>query len=116
MRPRFESVDQYIASFPQQTQEVLNKIRQTIHSVMPEADQVISYNIPTFKVGGKYVVYFAGYDKHVSVYPVHQSTLDKELAPYLSGKGTAKFPLDKPIPYDLIKKVAKDLLQGRLEL
>ena len=101
-------VDAYIQSFPEETREILQKIRQTIREVAPGTEETISYGIPTFKLNGKYVVYFAGFKDHVSVYPISAADAAriKGVAPYLSGKGTAKFPLNKPIPYELIEQLA----------
>lgn len=108
-RSDFTSVDQYIASFPKETQVVLKKIRATIRQVIPKAEQAISYQIPAFKLNGKFVIYFAGFAQHVSMYPIYADTksLKKEIAPYVSGKATVKFSLEKPIPYGLIKKIVK---------
>jgi uncharacterized protein YdhG (YjbR/CyaY superfamily) len=111
-------IDEYIRTFPQETQEILQKIRKAVNKSAPGCEETMSYGIPTLKLNGKYVVYFAGFKNHVSVYPIFvttgDKTLQKELMPYLSGKGTAKFPLNKPIPYDLIEKIAKLKLQERL--
>ena len=116
-RKHYTTVSEYIADFPDDVQIVLKKLRTTIRKVVPEADEVISYNIPTFKLNGKYVIYFAGFEHHVSLYPITDGTrkkFGKELAPYLSGKGTAKFPLDKPLPLGLIAKIVKYKLKERL--
>lgn len=112
-----KTVDQYIAQFPDDVQKILEKIRQAIKKEIPDAEEVISYRIPTFKVNGKYIIYFAGFKNHVSVYPITDGArkkFSKELSSYLSGKGTVQFPLDKPIPYGLIAKLAKYKLQERL--
>ncbi|HEX2362905.1 MAG TPA: DUF1801 domain-containing protein [Jiangellaceae bacterium] len=108
MADQFETIDEYIASFPDDVQTVLRKVRQTIRDAVPEADEAISYQIPTFRLDGRYLVYFAGWRSHISVYPIPETdeALEKELAPYRSGKGTLKFPLDKPVPYELIERVA----------
>ena len=110
-------IDEYIKNFPPDTQKVLQKIRQTVNKAAPGCEESITYGIPTLKYKGKYVIYFAGFKNHVSVYPVHFSfddkTLQKELKPYLSGKGTAKFPLDNPVPYDLIAKVTRHMFERR---
>ncbi len=104
---KFTTVDEYIKAFPRETQKVLEDVRHTIHKAIPEAEEVISYNIPCFKLRGKYVVYFSGYSSHVGLYPrpSDDKSLQNELEPYASGKGTLRFPLDKPIPYNLITKV-----------
>lgn len=115
MAAQFATVDDYIASFPQDVQEVLRRIRSTIHNVVPDAGEKIAYNIPTITVDGRYLVYFAGWKNHVSVYPVPigDEALEQEVAPYQDAKGTLKFPLQKPIPYDLIERVAIRLLEQR---
>jgi uncharacterized protein YdhG (YjbR/CyaY superfamily) len=104
-----QDIDDYIASFPQNVQEILKKIRLTIKKAAPAAEETISYKIPTFTLNGTYLIYFAAYKKHVSLYPapIGQAEFQAELSAYESGKGTAKFPLDKPIPYDLISKIVR---------
>ena len=107
--PAPESIDAYIATFPKQVQAVLQKLRRTIAKAAPDADQTISYRIPTFKLNGHYLIYFAGFKTHIGVYPVHASAAEfgDELARYASGKATLKFALDQPLPLDLITKVVK---------
>jgi uncharacterized protein YdhG (YjbR/CyaY superfamily) len=104
-----QTIDEYIAGFASEVQEILQKIRVTIRKAAPEAEEAISYQIPTFTLKGKYLVYFAAYKKHISLYPapIGIAEFKEELAPYKSGKGTAKFPLDKPIPFDLISRIVK---------
>jgi uncharacterized protein YdhG (YjbR/CyaY superfamily) len=108
MAQHFETVDEYIASFPAEVQEVLQEIRRTCHAAVPDAGEMISYGLPTITLGGKYVVYFAGWTHHVSVYPVPDgdAAFRASLAPYRAAKGTLRFPLGKPVPYGLIGKVA----------
>ena len=112
---RFATVDEYIGSFPASTQAVLEEIRRRIRSIVPDAGEVISYQIPAITVRGRHLVYFAGWKHHVSVYPLPDADdgLQQELAPYVAGKGTAKFPLSKPIPYDLIDRLVARLAQQR---
>ena len=103
-------IDEYIAGFPDETQKILEEIRTRIHGVAPEATEAISYQIPTFKVGGKVLVHFAGWKEHVSMYPVPPTTdkaLLADLEKYQVSKGTLKFPLDQPIPYDVVERVAQ---------
>lgn len=111
-----KDVDAYIADFPPETQAVLQQVRGVIRAALPEAEEAISYGIPTFKMNGRYVIYFAGYKRHVSVYPapIDVEAFKEVLAPYASGQGTAKFPLDKPIPVDLITRMAQYNLQENL--
>jgi uncharacterized protein YdhG (YjbR/CyaY superfamily) len=115
MAEKFKSVDDYIQSFPDEVRPVLEEVRQTIRKVLPDSEEVISYNIPTFKVDGRYLVYFAGWQKHVSVYPVPggDEELEKELGSYRTGPGTLRFPLDKPMPLDLIERVVEHLQKKR---
>jgi uncharacterized protein YdhG (YjbR/CyaY superfamily) len=112
---QFESVDDYIRTFPSDVQTVLQAVRETIHAAAPGAKESISYQIPTFTIGGRPVVYLAGWKKHISVYPVPEldKSLVEQVAPYLSGKGTAKFPLAQPIPYELITSLVQRLVAQR---
>jgi uncharacterized protein YdhG (YjbR/CyaY superfamily) len=111
----FESVDDYISSFPPQVQTVLQEARKTIHAAAPDAQESISYAIPTFNIAGRPVVYLAGWKKHISIYPIPEldETLEPLVTPYLSGKGTARFPLGKPIPYELITRLVDRLVTQR---
>jgi uncharacterized protein YdhG (YjbR/CyaY superfamily) len=112
----FESVEAYIESFPPDVQAKLEAVRDAIRAAAPGTEETITYDIPTFTLGGKYVVYFAGWKRHISVYPIpdRDDALTRELQPYLSGKGTLKFPLDEPLPLELIGKVADALVRRRL--
>ena len=107
IKPR--SIDEYIAGFPERTRELLEKVRSTIRKAAPKAEETISYAIPCFNLNGNYLVYFAGYKKHISVYPAKKgdAAYEKAVARYRTGKGTYQFPLDKPIPYTLITKIVK---------
>lgn len=103
----YRNIDEYIATFPESTQKILKEIRKTMKKMIPDAEETISYGIPTFKKNGRPVVYFAGYKSHVSVYPAPRGNpmFSKELAEYKGGKGTVQFPLNQPIPLDLIKRI-----------
>jgi len=107
MNPQFKSIDDYIATFPDNVQAILQKVRQTIHQAAPVATEAISYQMPTFKLKGKNLVHFAAWQNHIGFYPAPSGTaaFKKELAPYEYAKGSIRFPLAKPFPYDLIKKV-----------
>lgn len=109
MRATPKSIDEYISWFPAETQKILQKMRATISKAAPKAEEGISYGIPVFKIKGKYVVYMAGFKNHVSVYPAPRGKepFKTELAVYKGGKGTVQFPLDKPIPHDLITRIVK---------
>jgi uncharacterized protein YdhG (YjbR/CyaY superfamily) len=102
------TIDEYIAAFPLEVREVLERIRQTIRGVAPEAEETISYRIPTFKLHGV-VVHFAAFKHHIGLYPPVRgdARLEKAVAPYAGEKGNLRFPLDRPIPYDLIEKIAR---------
>ncbi len=99
------TIDKYIETFPDAVQSILKKIRRTIKSAAPNTTEGISYRIPTFYLNGKYLVYFAAFKNHISIYPATTSAVDKSgLSKYKVSKGTLRFPLDKKIPFDLIKK------------
>ena len=108
-KTNYQTIDEYISSLPDDVQNVLNMIRKAIREVIPDAEETISYQIPTFKLNGKYIIYFAGWKNHISVYPKPRgnNALKKELSKYKGGKGTVQFPLKKPIPVSLIKKIVK---------
>jgi uncharacterized protein YdhG (YjbR/CyaY superfamily) len=108
----FKSVDEYIATRPEGVQAILRRVRGVIRKVLPGAQETISYQIPTYKMDGEYVVYFAGWKQHYSLYPANArlvAALKDELAPYEVSKGTIRFPLAQPIPVKLIERVAKFL-------
>ncbi|MET9486980.1 DUF1801 domain-containing protein [Nocardia sp. NPDC006630] len=102
------TVDEYIADFPEAVQQILRQVRATIRAALPDCTETISYQIPTMQVGTHPVMYFAGWKKHISMYPVPEgdAAYEQAIAPYRSGRGTLKFALDKPIPYDLIGRTA----------
>ena len=102
------TIDEYIAEFPKSTQEILQKIRKIIQELAPEAKETISYQMPTFKLK-KNLVHFAAFKKHIGLYPTPSGTeaFTQELSPYVHGKGSIQFPLNKSIPYDLIEKIVK---------
>lgn len=108
-RAKPKDVDEYIASFSSDVQKILKKIRGTIRKAAPNAVESISYQIPTYKVDGTVLIYFAGFAKHVGIYPAPREATEfkKELAAYKGGKGTIQFPLDKPIDHDLIARIVK---------
>ena len=111
MAEQSSSVDEYIAAQPADVQAVLQEVRRRIHAALPGAGEKTSYGMPTITLNDRYVVYFAGWKHHISVYPVPHGDerLAAEMLPYLSGKGTLKFPLAKPVPYDLISRIAAQL-------
>ncbi|NTU70078.1 hypothetical protein HGB13_04685 [bacterium] len=103
---QFNTIDEYIALFPKEVQATLQKIRNVIKKAAPKATEAISYQMPTFKLNGN-LVHFAAFTDHIGFYPVPSGikAFEKELAPYITGKGTIQFPIDRPIPYDLVSKV-----------
>ncbi len=104
----FVSIDEYIATFPEATQKILKKIRATIKAAAPDAEEKISYQMPTFTLKGN-LVHFAAFKNHIGFYPTPTGIekFKKELSVYEGAKGSVQFPLDKPIPYDLISKIVK---------
>lgn len=115
MAEHFASVDDYISSFPPNVQKILQEVRRRCHLAVPGAGESVSYNMPTIVLDDKYVVYFAGWKHHISVYPVPAGDEDYErrIEPYRAAKGTLRFPLTKPIPYELIEEVARLLMKQR---
>ena len=116
--PKPKDIDEYIARFPSDTQEVLKQIRTTIKKIVPDAEETISYGIPTFNLNGTYLIYFAAYKKHIGFYPVPSriEEVDKKFASFkTSGKGTIQFPLNKPMPLKLIIKLVRFKLKENIE-
>jgi uncharacterized protein YdhG (YjbR/CyaY superfamily) len=109
MRSTARSIDEYIAEFPPETQTVLEEIRALIRASAPEATETISYAIPTFDLNGRHLVHFAGFARHIGFYPVPSAmeAFKEELAHYKSGKGSAQFPLGRPLPTDLIRRIVE---------
>jgi uncharacterized protein YdhG (YjbR/CyaY superfamily) len=101
-----KTMDAYIATFPEDIQEILTKIRKTIHAAAPKASEAISYQMPTFKLEGN-LIHFAAFSKHIGIYPTPSAMgkFKKELSKYASGKGSVQLPLHEPIPYGLIKQM-----------
>jgi uncharacterized protein YdhG (YjbR/CyaY superfamily) len=103
-----KDIDEYIAGFPEDVQAILQKVRATIRAAAPEAEETISYQMPSFRLKG-YLVYFAAHKSHIGLYPAPSGIEEfmQELSPYVGGKGSVRFPLDRPIPYDLIARIVK---------
>ena len=106
---KLTTIDAYIKSFPEDVQAILERLRQTIRKAAPKAVESISYQIPTFKLNGKGLVYFAAFKNHIGFYPIHAGAegFKQELSGYKQGKGSVQFPLDRPIPYDLVSKITR---------
>jgi len=104
---KFETIDEYIESFPENVQDILEKLRDTIRKTAPGAAESISYQMPTFKLDRKRLLYFSAWKNHIGFYsvPIGDAAFRKELSPYSGEKGSLRFPMDKAIPYDLVKKI-----------
>ncbi len=104
-----KSTDEYISSFPAATQILLQEVRETIKSAAPNANESISYGMPAYKLNGKAFVYFAGYKNHIGFYatPTGHAEFNAELSKYKQGKGSVQFPINEPMPLDLITKIVK---------
>jgi uncharacterized protein YdhG (YjbR/CyaY superfamily) len=111
-----KSQDEYISSFPPDTQILLNQMQQTIRQAAPHAEESISYGMPAFKLDGKPLVYFAGYKNHIGFYatPTGHREFEQELSKYKQGKGSVQFPIDEPLPLELIARIVKFRVQENL--
>ncbi len=110
------SIDEYIGVFPNDIQEILEKVRMTIQKAAPDATEKISYSMPAFEQNG-IVVYFAAFKNHIGLYalPSGHEAFQEELSKYKSGKGSVQFPLNQPMPFDLITKIVKFRVNENLE-
>jgi uncharacterized protein YdhG (YjbR/CyaY superfamily) len=115
-KKQFRTIDDYIKTFPEDVQAILEKIRQTIRKAAPEAVEAISYQMPAFKLNGRNLVYFAAWKNHIGFYRVPSGTeaFKKEMSSYKQGKGSVQFPIDKPIPFDLVKKIVNYRIKENL--
>jgi uncharacterized protein YdhG (YjbR/CyaY superfamily) len=106
-KTKFTTMDEYVATLPKNVQGILEKIRQTIRKAAPGAVETISYQIPTFKLNGKNLVHFAAWKNHIGFYatPSGNAAFKKEISHYKVAKGSIQFPLEEPIPYDLVAKI-----------
>ncbi len=107
-RTQFKTIDEYIGTFPKNVQDILQKLRQTIRKAAPEAEEAISYQIPTFKLNGN-LVHFAAFKNHIGFYPTSSGirAFKKELSQYKGAKGSVQFPIDQPLPLSLISEIVK---------
>ncbi len=112
-RSTANSIDEYIAAFPPETRKVLEELRTLIRASARDATETISYAIPTFDLNGKHLVHFAGYARHVGLYPAPSGleAFQEDLKPYKTGKGSVQFPLDQPLPTDLIRRIVEFRLE-----
>jgi uncharacterized protein YdhG (YjbR/CyaY superfamily) len=104
-----KDMDDYIGGFPKEVQALLQQVRHTIKKAAPGVEERISYGIPAFNLNNRYLIYFAGFKNHISVYPAPRESKEfkEKLAKYKGGKGTVQFPLDKPLPTGLITEIVK---------
>ena len=111
-----KSIDEYIAGVPAEIQLRLQRIRDLVSEIAPDADETISYRIPAFKLYGRILIYFAAHTEHIGMYPAPYGVpqFERDLAKYGAGKGTLRFPHDKPLPIPVIKRVLKYRLQQTL--
>jgi uncharacterized protein YdhG (YjbR/CyaY superfamily) len=107
MAARFSTIDEYIVSHPREVQVILTKVRKSIRKALPKADEKIKYGMPALMIDDRHAVYFAAWKRHIGLYPIYRSDdpIEEELAPYRDAKDTIKFPLNEPIPYDLIERI-----------
>ena len=109
MKSKITSIDEYISTFPEDRQKILEELRGTIKAAAPEAGETISYNMPALTLNGKYLISFAGWKNHIAIYPIPtgSDSFNKQVAQYVAGKGTLQFPIDRPLPLKLITKIVK---------
>ena len=107
-RPLPETIDEYIAGFPPDIQEILERVRTTIREAAPDAEEAIKYQLPTFRLGGN-LVHFGAFKQHIGFYPTPSGieAFEDELSSYGTAKGSVKFPLDEPMPYQLIRRIVE---------
>ncbi|MEC4019445.1 iron chaperone [Streptomyces sp. H27-D2] len=117
MADHFATVDDYISSCPDDVQVILEQLRRTIRKAVPGVDETISYQMPTFTLNGRKVVHLAAWKHHIGIYPAPAPSADaafeRELAPYRAAEGTLRFPLQQPMPYDLIERLVVLLAEQR---
>ena len=111
------TIDDYTSTFPADIQAILENVRQSIQKAAPEATETMSYGIPTFNLNGKHLVFFAGWKHHISLYPLPagDEAFQQEIAHYKRAKGTIQFPLDKPLPYELVEQIVILLIKEKPE-
>ena len=112
-----ETVDDYVASFPPDVRAVLERVRAAIHAGVPDGAEKVRYGMAAVMLGGRYAIHFAGWKHHVGLYPVpgFDGGLEAEVAPYRSKKDSVNFPYAKPVPYDLITRMAAEIVRRRAE-
>ena len=115
-RKEYENIDQYITDFPLEVRTILEKMRDTIRKTAPEAEEAIRYGMPTFILHGN-LVHFAAFRHHIGFYPTGSgvAAFETELAPYVHGKGSIQFPIDQPVPYDLVRRIVEFRVRESME-
>lgn len=107
---KFQDVDEYMAQLPDDRRVVMERLRSTIRSAAPDATEVISYNMPAFRLDGRFLVSYEAFKRHYSLFPWNDGMVEElgpEMKPYAVGKGTIRFPADKPIPFELVTRIVK---------
>ncbi len=114
---QFKNTDEYISSFPKEVQKLLEQVRMTIKQNAPDAEESISYGMPAFKLNGKPLVYFAGYEHHIGFYatPSGHTEFAEELSKYKQGKGSVQFPINEALPLKLIARIVKFRVKENLQ-
>ncbi len=114
---KFKTVDEYLSTLPENVKGLLLIVRELIQKSVPKAEELISYNIPAFKLNDINLIYFAGWKEHISIYPIPtgDTAFQKAISSYQGGKGTLKFPINNPLPISLIKKIIKFSIKENLE-
>jgi uncharacterized protein YdhG (YjbR/CyaY superfamily) len=114
-RARLDTVEQYIDGLAEEVRAIFENLRATIKQAAPNAKEAISYGIPTFDLNGRHLLFIAAWKRHISIYPLPggDEALQQDLSPYKREKGTIQFPLSKPIPYDLVRRIAAQLITER---
>ena len=113
---KFETIDEYVSTFPEEVQEILEELREAVRESAPDAEETISYQIPTFKLKGN-LVHFAAFKNHIGFYPTPSAINEfkEELSEYETAKGSVKFPIKKPLPIDLIKKMVEFRVKEKVD-
>src|SRR5213594_5232652 len=116
-KKQFKTIDEYINASPTDVQGILQSLRLTIRKAAPKAVETISYQMPTFKLNGKGLVYFAAFKNHIGFYPIPSGieAFEEELSQYKLGKGSVQFPIDKPVPFDLVRRIVRFRVKEALE-
>lgn len=117
MDKSIKTVDEYIGSFAEEIQKILQSIREIIKQNAPEAEESISYGMPAYKINKKPLVYFAAFKNHIGFYatPTGHQAFAEELSKYKQGKGSVQFPINEPMPLDLIERIVKFRVEGNLK-